>query len=149
MLLKHIVTFAAFVSVLMYSGCDSTPEKRMQSAEQDLHEAKKEVKEAIKDVQTAYRDEWHTFQFDTEAKLRDNEYRINELKRRMVAAQGKEKIQFDREIETVEQRNENLKRRLAEYRDTGKEEWENFKKEFAGELERIQKSLSDLTEKKK
>ncbi len=150
MLSKQIViTVAALISVTMYWGCESTPEKRMESAEQDLHEAKKEVKEAIKDAQTAYRDEWHTFQFDTEAKLRDNEYRINELKRQMVKAHGKEKVRFDKEVEAVERRNENLKQRLAAYTDKGKENWESVKKEFAGELEGIQKSLLDLTESKK
>lgn len=148
MLSKHIIgcTVAVFISVVTYSGCEKTPEKRIEHAEQDLHDAKKEIREAIKDVQTAYKDEWHTFQFDMEAKLRDNEYRINELKRQMVKTHAKTKMQFDKEIETVEQRNENLKQRLAEYRDKGKEEWENFKKEFAGEVETIQKSLSDLAE---
>lgn len=148
---KKIVgfTLAAFISVSIYSGCDKTPEKRIENAEQDLHEAKKEVKEAIKDAQTVYRDEWHTFQFDMEAKIRDNEYRINELKRQMVKADAKSKMKFDKEIEVVEQHNEHLKRRLAEYKDEGKEKWEDFKKDFMREVEGIQKSLSDLTDLQK
>ena len=144
-----VLTVVAFISVNIYSGCESTPEKRVESAEQDLHEARKEIKEAVKDARTAYRDEWHTFQFDTEAKLRDNEYRINELKRQMVKAPVKSKMKFDKEIEAVEQRNENLKQKLADYKDEGKEEWEDFKKEFAIEVEGIQKSLSNVTELKK
>ncbi len=151
MLTKQILvlTAAAFICVNIYTGCESTPEKRMESAEQDLHEAKKEIKEAIKDAQTEYKDEWHTFQFDNEAKLRDNEYRINELKNKMVKARGKTKLRFDKEIEIVEQRNENLKNKLAGYKDEGTEKWDEFKKEFTHELEMIEKSLSDVTDLQK
>lgn len=151
MLSKHIIgcTVAVFISVVTYSGCEKTPEKRIEHAEQDLHDAKKEIREAIKDVQTAYKDEWHTFQFDMEAKIRDNEYRTNELKRQMVKADAKPKATFDKEIEVVEQRNENLKRTLAEYKDEGKEKWEDFKKDVVREVGGIQKSLSDLTELQK
>ncbi len=148
---KQIVafTFGAFIVTMIYAGCESTPEKRIENAEEGLHEAKKEIKEAIKDARTAYRDEWHTFQFEMEAKIRDSEYRMNELKRKMVKADGKTKSKFDKEIEAVERQNENLKHRLAEYKDEGKEKWDEFKTDFAREVEIIEKSLSDLTDLQK
>lgn len=127
------------------TGCESTPEKKIEDAKENLREAKHDVKEAVKDALTAYRDEWEGFKFDAETKLRENEYTMNEYKRKMVKADATQKAILNRKIEELGQRNAELQRRLGEYHDEGKTKWEEFKLEFTHDMDALGNSLKDLT----
>ena len=149
MVAKHIILLigACLTAGGIYSACEQTPEKKIEAAKEEIHEAKQDIKEALKDAQTAYRDEWHTFQFDTETKLRENEYHVNELKESMVKMDARAKATFDTTLAVVEQRNESLKKQLAGYKDEGKEKWGEFKEHVTHDMGEIEKSLEELTKK--
>ena len=138
------VVAIGLITGTVLTGCRNTPEKNIEDAKENLREAKDDVKEAVNDALTAYRDEWHTFKFDAEAKIRDNEYTMNGYKDKMVKAGATQKAIFTKKIGELEQRNADLKRRVEEYRDEGKDKWEEFKQAFTDDLDALGKSLKDL-----
>ena len=146
---KHIgvFVFACFTIGIVCWGCEQTPEKKLESAKEDLHSAKQDLKEAVKDAQTAYQDEWYAFQFEMEARVRANEYRLNELKGKSVRAGVQAKAKRNTKLAATEQRNENLKTMLADYRDEGKEKWIEFKEHVVRDLNQIKTSLEELAAK--
>lgn len=127
------------------TGCENTPDEKIQDAKKNLQEAKHDVKEAVNDALTAYRDEWESFRFDAEAKLRDNEYTINGHIKKMVKADPTQKAIFNKRIGELEQRNGELQKRLAEYHDDGKSNWEEFKQGFVHDLDALGTSLKGFS----
>jgi len=143
-------TAFAFVAIVLlagtaFTGCKSRPEEKIEDAKENLLEAKHDVKAAVNDALTAYRDEWQPFEFDAEARIRDNEYTMNGYKKKMVKADATQKAIFNKKIEELEQRNAELKRRLEEYHDEGKVKWEEFKQGFTHDMGELEKSLKELT----
>jgi hypothetical protein len=64
---------------------------------------------------------------------------------RMTTAGGKLHADYDKKIDALEQKNKELKVKLSEYKDSGKNAWEQFKSEFSHDMDALGAALKDFT----
>ena len=135
-MIRRTITYASvgFIAAIFLAGCDRTPEAKVASAKQDLKEAKAE-----------YRAEWQKFKTDADQKIDANEKTVDRLEVKMKTAGPKHKAQYKRDIESLDERNRDLKKKLADYSDGGEDKWTAFKQGFSSDMDGLEKALKDFT----
>ena len=73
-----------------------------------------------------------------------NEKKIEAFKERMENAGPERKAKYGRRVADLEQKNRDLRRNLAEYRDEGRSRWEQFKSNFKRDMDGIGETMNDL-----
>jgi len=91
-----------------------------------------------------------TFNTDAEAKIKQNEEKIAEL-RKMKKANKTDNDAYNAKIDELEAKNKEFKKRMDEYNDettntdsNNKEKWESFKREFNHDMDELYNSLNDI-----
>jgi len=87
--------------------------------------------------------EWATFKSDAEITIRNNEIRIGELREKLQKQGTLLDPMYERRIETLEQQNRDLKKRIEDYEKT-QSDWETFKREFKHDMDELGKALKGL-----
>jgi transposase len=148
---KSMIVFTAAVMLTggIYSSCQTSAEKA-DTAQVKVQDAKKDLTEAQKDAATAEQkaaeaQEWQAFKADTDAKIKENDTYIAEFKAKMKATGKKMDAQYTKSIETLEQKNKDLKARVDAYGQQGQSDWASFKREFNHDMDELGKALKDLT----
>ncbi len=133
---NNVFTLAVigFMAGIILAGCGKPSEKKVEKATQDL-----------KKVKAEYLAEWQQFKREAEQKIEANEKTIDQLKEKMKAAGPKLEAQYNKEVAELEQKNRDLKSKLADYKDEGKDKWEAFKQEVSSDLDGLGKALKDFT----
>jgi len=139
------VMVMGFVLLVVLTGCSSSSEQKVADAKATMAEAKQDVKDAAADAQTAAREEWLKFKNEAEAKITANEKSIADYKARMITAGGKLRAEYDKKIDALEKKNKELKAKLDEYQDSGKNTWERFQSEFNHDMDELGAALKDFT----
>ena len=142
-----LVVATAFLTGTIFTGCQSSSQKEA-SARDNLQEAKQDLKDVQKDAneeaqKLANAEEWETFKSDAEIIIRNNEIRIADLR---VKLNKEGKIldpMYEKKIETLEQQNKDLKRRIEDY-EKSHSDWETFKREFNHDMDELGKALKDI-----
>lgn len=149
---KSMITLSAavFVAGSILSGC-SSPEKKVENAEQNVLEAKEDAKEANQELaakeQAAALSDFEKFKLEANEQINSNERRITELRIEM-KTEGKEARAADeKRIDALETRNHDLKIKLDNYNDDGKSDWQKFKAEFNHDMDAIGAAFKDITVK--
>mgnify|MGYP003489417053 FL=1 len=140
-----IVTFAVG-SIVM--SCKPNTEKE-QAAQESVDSAKVAVAEAEEDLDDARRaataEEWQAFKDSTNAKIDENNAEIAKLKLK-IKKTGKDIDEaYQRNIDTIEQRNKNLKTKMDSYKNDVNSDWKSFKREFNHDMDELGESLKDFT----
>jgi hypothetical protein len=94
-----------------------------------------------------YRAEWQAFKRETEQVIEANGRKIDSLKIRIDKAGAKGKVTFTKDLGLLEQKNIELKKKLADYHDQGQSNWEVFKTDVKHELEGLGDAMKDLYKK--
>lgn len=89
-------------------------------------------------------DEVKTFKEEQLKKIKENEDRIAELKRKRDSTKGKVDDAYDKRIEKLEASNAELKKRVITYNETDKSKWEEFKREFSHDMDELGQALKDM-----
>lgn len=126
-------------AVSVFNGCE-TKNENIEDAKQNVKDSKQE----LKDAQAQYEREWQQFKSDVELKIRNNDKKIAEFKQ----APRKFRTQYEKEVLVLEQKNIELRKKLAEYRYEGKDSWETFKDGFNREVDVVITGLNDIFSKK-
>lgn len=147
---KSIFTLAivSFVMGSIFTSCKPNTEKE-QAAQENLDSAKVAVtnaqNELIEAKRAATAEEWQVFKDDTDAKIEDNTAKIAELKLK-IKKTGKEiDKEYQKKIDTLEQKNKELKVKIDSYKNDVNSDWKAFKKEFNHDMDQLGKSLKDFT----
>lgn len=147
---KSIFTLAivSFVMGSIFTSCKPNTEKE-QAAQENLDSAKVAVtnaqNELIEAKRAATAEEWQVFKDDTDAKIEDNAAKIAELKLK-IKKTGKEiDKEYQKKIDTLEQKNKELKVKIDSYKNDVNSDWKAFKKEFNHDMDQLGKSLKDFT----
>lgn len=85
-----------------------------------------------------------TYREEQLKKLKENEDRTAELKRKRDSAKGKVDDAYDKRIEKMEASNAELKKRVTTYNETDKSKWEEFKREFSHDMDELGQALKDM-----
>jgi small-conductance mechanosensitive channel len=98
----------------------------------------------LEEAHIEYRAEWKTFKHDSEQAIEANEKRIVAFQQKMEQAGADTKAKYSEDVSALEQKNRDLKRKLADYKDEGRSKWEKFKANFSQDIDGIGKTMRDL-----
>jgi exonuclease VII large subunit len=144
------ISAAAILTVT--NGCKSNSEK-VEDAQTNVQDAKADLKTVLKDSLTdaqkaSNEAEWKIFRNESQAKIKNNDVRIKELKSKMKNEKGSSISMSNRKIDSLEVKNNELVARMDNF-DRGKSDWETFKLEFNRDLNGVGESLSKFSYKNK
>ena len=143
-----------FISTSILTSCHSPAEKVME-AKDELSEAKDEVvkakvdlKESLKDSFTRVQSDslagWKKFRKEMEEKINDNEKQLAELRTSIDDRYKDMKADYQKAVGNLEQKNENLKNRLANFKDYKKESLNAFKQRFNNDINEVTRSVKNI-----
>jgi signal transduction protein with GAF and PtsI domain len=144
--MKTKKTVAAFILgvfsfvTISITSC-STPEQKVEKAEDNVANAQADLDKAQSDYEKDVRD----FRTHTDESIAANEMSIAELNKQAENAKQSLKKQLKSEIAALERKNAEMRRRMDEYRADGNEKWQSFKREFNHDMDELGSALKDLT----
>jgi thiol:disulfide interchange protein len=118
----------------------SSPEKKVEDAQTNVLEAKQDLQQARIDSANEY----NVYREESEAKLRENDRQIAELKLQMKAERKEIRVKYEKEVVALDEKNENLKIKIKEYKEGDKSNWQSFKEGFNQDLDAVGKSISAM-----
>jgi hypothetical protein len=142
----HFQRFVPLPMILMiatcmtFSNCNNSA-KKVEDARQDVIDATKELDKANRE----YLVDLENYRKEITTQIAANENRIAELK--IKAAHEKKTYQagYKKKIGELEQKNNDMKIRINDYKEEGKENWEKFKQEFSHDMDELGRALNDIT----
>jgi F0F1-type ATP synthase membrane subunit b/b' len=147
---KSIFTLAVATIMIgsMVTSCKPNTEKE-QEAQESVDSAKVAVTEAEDDLDEAKRaataEEWQAFKDATNTKIEENNAKIAELKLKIKKTGKDIDKEYQRNIDTIEQKNKNLKIKIDSYKNDVNSDWNSFKRELDHDVDELGKSLKDFT----
>lgn len=147
--MKHFkIIFAGliFTTTALLTGCNESPEKKVENVEKvenKLVKAEAELEQSQSDSAMAYT----TFRLETDRILAANEVKMMELKANMLAGRSQISTQYEKDLEALRIENEKLKTNLETFTYGTHENWETFKSNVQKDIDRLGKSISAMAEK--
>jgi len=150
---KIVSTLAAtmFVAGILLTSCFS-PSQKIDNAEKKVMDAKEAVIDAQIDLNQVRQDSITEFQqFNTEFQnqIIANEKSIAALKLSFVGASRENKALYEKKLAELEEKNNNLKIKLAEHNEGDTDKWQSFKSDFKRDMDELGKAFSDFDVKEK
>lgn len=143
-----ILAFTTFVIVTTVMGCKQNTEKE-QTAQNNVDStivAESKAEENLEEAKrTATAEEWQKFKDSTNAKIEENKGKIAELKLKIKKTGKDIDKAYQKSIDTIEQKNKNLKAKLDSYKNDINSDWKSFKREFNHDMDKLGHSLKDFT----
>ena len=131
---------------LFAMSCKNSPEAK----ENELEEAKEEVVSAENDLEEAKADSianFVAFKNSINLKIEENEAKIQALVKNNKASKNKNTDLYTKELEKLQERNLELKKKVIDYEYGPKVKWELFKVEVNKDIDELGKSISNMAEK--
>jgi hypothetical protein len=137
----------AFMAGTLSTSFGQVPDKESVKARENLKEEKKDVVGAKTDLKVAQKDsisEYQKLTKDSEVKFKNNEKSIADLRALITKTNSKEKVADLKKVGLLEEKNNNLKKKLADYKVEGQIKFTTFKSEFNRDLDLLAKELKDF-----
>ena len=128
----------------MFSGCNTSNDK-VENARDQVKAAQGNLLEANNELYQARIDSISQFKKESEEKISNNEKYIAEFKAKIANEKEADKAKYEKTLAWLEQQNNNMKKKLADYNDEGQEKWTSFRNEFNHDMDEFGKSFKDLT----
>jgi seryl-tRNA synthetase len=141
---KTILTIFIF-ALIDYSAltsCNSPAPKNDNAG----NNAKDTINNPGKDTST-YLTEIDTFKKQNNDSIEANEKSINAFNERIANAKMKDRENYKNEINDLNKKNSDLKRKLDEYKADGKADWKTFKNRFNHDMDELNKSIKNIKDK--
>jgi len=136
------LTASTFAVAIILSSCTSSSEK-VENAQDDVTKATIALDEANKE----YLADIEKYRIETAEKILANEKNIMELNLLIANEKKEAKADYKKKMAELEQKNNTLKNKMLEYKESGKENWDKFKVEFNRDMEELGSAFKDLTVK--
>lgn len=139
------MTFLLILATVVITSCNFSTEQKSAT----LEKAKANVEEASQDLDIAREDsaEYANYKIESEKKLKENELLIADMKDRMKSERKETTIKYEKQLDSLDKQNSQLRNNIHMYSSEGKANWELFKKGFNKELDALGKSISQLAER--
>ncbi|MBN1398679.1 MAG: hypothetical protein JXA06_11665 [Bacteroidetes bacterium] len=125
---------------ILLTGCDKTSEQRKKNVNENVIDAEQKLENA----QAEFEAEWQAFKSESEKTIAANEQKIDAFKKNMEKAGSIMKAKYIEQVAVLEQKNIDLKKKLADYKDEGQSKWQEFKTNFKNDMDAIGKTMTDL-----
>lgn len=133
------IAIATLFTGSLITSCNSSSQKvedaavKVDVTAEDLNKAKEE-----------FNNEYNKLKVESEQRMLDNEFKIAELKATKIKLKKEAKADYDKTIADLEQKNSNMRTKLNDYKEEGKDKWESFKREFNHDMDELGSALKDL-----
>jgi hypothetical protein len=137
----------AFMAGTVSTSFGQVPDKQSVKARENLKEEKKDVVVAKQDLQVAQKDsvsEYQKLTKESEIKFKNNEKSISELRVAITNSNSKEQATDQKKVSLLEEKNNNLKKELADYKVLGQIPFTTFKTKFNRDFDQLAKELKDF-----
>jgi hypothetical protein len=146
---KLILSLAvvAFMAGTLSTSFGQVVDKKSEKARENLKEEKKDVVVAKHDLAVAKKDsvtEYQTLTNESNLKFKSNEKSITDLRTAIAKSNSKEMVNDQKKVSLLEDKNNNLKKELADYKELGQTKFTAFKTEFNRDLDQLSKELKDF-----
>lgn len=112
-----------------------------------MEEAQTTVVEADRDLEETTQADMNQYRKEAADRIADNDSTIIAVKAQMVNETADVKADYENQLEVLEQKNSDMKKKLADYKGEGKEQWETFKTAFNREMNTLDTAFDDLTDR--
>ncbi|HET7819658.1 MAG TPA: hypothetical protein VFL70_10160 [Bacteroidia bacterium] len=136
---KTILAITIFIAILHVAAFGQENKK--------TEKARKEVAEAQKDLRQAKIDsaeDFKKFKKEAEAQINENQKKIAQLKARKWNENNENKEKYDKKVLALEQKNNELRRKIETCDNTQTSMWTSFKREFNHDMSELGQALKDL-----
>ena len=143
----YAIALASFATVVVFfTSCDNNNNKygseRAEDAAEELRDAKKDLDEAQREYTIKYND----FKREMDNKITENDKAIAALKADVRERNAEAKANWNTAVNDLERKNQSLKDRINDYKVDGNANWEEFKREFNHDMDRLGEALKDMTQ---
>jgi hypothetical protein len=114
----------------------------------DYQDKEKQAHKGVMNERTGLDKDWHDFKAKADIQIDKNDKRIAEFKVKIKGAKEDLRVQYNKDVVVLEQKNADLKVKLKEYKYESKDKWEAFKKGFNSEMDDIGKGIKNFFSKK-
>jgi len=141
---KTIMAVAAciFITGVILTSCTSSSGK-VEEAQNNVDQANKDLEQANKE----YLADIENYRLETANRIAANDQAIAEFNARMEHEKKAVRAENKKKIAELEQKNRHMKKKMEDYREDGKENWQIFKTEFSHDMDELGKAFKDLTVK--
>lgn len=146
---KLILSLAvvAFMAGTLSTSFGQVPDKQATKARENLKEEKKDVVVAKHDLAVAKKDsvtDYQTLTKESDLKFKSNEKAIADLRAAITKTNSATQASDQQKVSVLEDKNNNLKKELADYKELGQTKFTSFKTEFNRDLAQLEKELKDF-----
>lgn len=139
-IVKTLAITLAMCATVIFTACNSSSEN-LENANEDVYEANEDLNTA----EQKYAIEVEQLRAKADRKINENEKKISELNSKIKNSGNELKVENEKQIIILEQKNESLKTKMSEYNADSRENWSSFKAEVNKELDRLGAALEDFT----
>ena len=141
---QFIITAIVLANGLLLTGMNFAQETKVEAAQQKVDAAKTELKDAKAENDKDYRQ----FKTEVDLKISNNEKSIADLKVKISNSEEKDKAKYEKKVDALELRNTELKKKIADYKYEGGDQWVVFKRGFNRDLKSVGKAIKNVFSKK-
>ena len=137
----------AFLAGTISTSFGQVPDKQSVKARENLKEEKKDVVVAKQDLKIAQKDsvsEYQKLTKESEIKFKSNEKSIADLRAAITKNNSKEQATDQKKVSIMEDKNNSLKKELADYKVLGETQFTAFKTEYNRDQDQLAKELKDF-----
>ena len=137
----------AFLAGTISTSFGQVPDKQSVKARENLKEEKKDVVVAKQDLKVAQKDsvsEYQKLTKESEIKFKSNEKSIADLRAAITKNNSKEQATDQKKVSIMEDKNNSLKKELADYKVLGQTQFTTFKTEYNRDQDQLAKELKDF-----
>jgi hypothetical protein len=145
--MKKLFLSLAVVAFLAGTSFGQVPDKESVKARENLKEEKKDVVVAKQDLKIAQKDsvsEYQKLTKESEVKFKNNEKSVADLRTAITKNNSKEMVTDQKKVSILEEKNNNLKKELADYKVLGQVQFNTFKTRLNNDLDVLAKDLKDF-----
>lgn len=136
------ITASVFITGAILTSCN-TPSEKVENAQDNVTEANEDLDKANQE----YLADIENYKSETAVKIATNDKAIADFNARIEKEKKEARGDYKKRIEKLEQKNSDLKKKLADYKEEGKEKWQIFKTEFSHDMDELGDAFRDFTVK--
>jgi phosphoenolpyruvate-protein kinase (PTS system EI component) len=138
-----VIVACTFIGgALILTSCNSASDK-VVIAQENVAEANSDLDQANKE----YLADVENYRNETAARIAANDESVREFNARIEKDKKAANADYKKRMAVLQQKNIDMKLRMDNYREEGKDKWIIFKTEFSHDMDEMGKAFKDLTVK--
>jgi hypothetical protein len=137
-----ILMACGLISGVVNTSCNTSAEK-VSNAQENVIVANQDLDKANQE----YLADVSNYRQETASRVAANEESIKDFNARIVHDKKAVKAEYKKKIAALEQKNHEMKMKMDNYKEDGKDKWLAFKTEFSHDMDEMGKAFKDLTVK--